>query len=79
LTPLVPAVGIAGAGRFLERRVMMILREQVSFHARAPVLIGAGLLALVAIPSRSASATAIAEQDVEIEALEAEDRGGEGQ
>ena len=55
--PPVPALGIAGAGRFLERRVTMILRDQVSFRASTPVLIGAGLLAVLALPSWSAIAT----------------------
>ncbi len=61
--PPVPALGITGAGHFLERRVTMILREQTSFHASMPVLIGAGLLALVAIPSWSASASSNPDQD----------------
>jgi hypothetical protein len=61
--PPEPALGIAGAGRFLERRVTMILREQIPFRASRPVLIGAGLLALVALPSWSASATSDPDQD----------------
>jgi bla regulator protein BlaR1 len=61
--PPEPALGIAGAGRFLERRVTMILREQIPFRASRPVLIGAGLLALVALPSWSASATSNLDQD----------------
>ena len=56
-TPPAPALGIAGAGRFLERRVTMILREQFSFRASTPVLVGAGLLAVLALPSWSASYT----------------------
>ncbi|HEX3446732.1 MAG TPA: M56 family metallopeptidase, partial [Isosphaeraceae bacterium] len=61
--PPEPALGIAGAGRFLERRVTMILRDQIPFRASRPVLIGAGLLALVALPSWSASATSDPDQD----------------
>jgi bla regulator protein BlaR1 len=61
--PPEPALGIAGAGRFLERRVTMILREQIPFRASRLVLIGAALLALVALPSWSASATSDPDQD----------------
>jgi beta-lactamase regulating signal transducer with metallopeptidase domain len=61
--PPAPALGIAGAGRFLERRVTMIVLDQVSSRTSTPVLIGAGLLAVLALPSWSASATPIWDQD----------------
>jgi hypothetical protein len=41
----------------------MILRDQVSVRASTPVLIGAGLLAVLALPSWSASAPPIRDQD----------------
>jgi hypothetical protein len=41
----------------------MILRDQVSFRTSTPVLIGAGLLAILALPRWSASATPIWDQD----------------
>jgi beta-lactamase regulating signal transducer with metallopeptidase domain len=49
--PLVPALGIAGSGRFLERRLTMIVRDEVSCRRSFPALLGAGLLALLALPS----------------------------
>jgi beta-lactamase regulating signal transducer with metallopeptidase domain len=54
--PAVPVLGVAGAGRFLERRVVMILREQDAPRNPAWVLMGAGLLALLALPGWSANA-----------------------
>jgi bla regulator protein BlaR1 len=48
--PRLPALGVATAGRFLERRVKMIIRDQTPRRASTPALIGAGLLALLAIP-----------------------------
>jgi beta-lactamase regulating signal transducer with metallopeptidase domain len=53
--PPLAALGAGSAGSFLERRVTLILRNQVSFPASAPVLIGAGILALLALPCWSAS------------------------
>jgi beta-lactamase regulating signal transducer with metallopeptidase domain len=51
-----PALGVAGAGRFLERRVTMILREQTPSRGAAAAFLGAALLTLLAIPGWSASA-----------------------
>jgi beta-lactamase regulating signal transducer with metallopeptidase domain len=55
-----PALGVAGAGagRFLERRVKMILQHQAPSRISVPVLLGAGLLFLVALPGWSAAGTA---------------------
>jgi len=53
--PLVPALGVAGAGQFLERRVTMIVRDQAPCRPSTPALIAAGLLALLALPGWSAS------------------------
>jgi beta-lactamase regulating signal transducer with metallopeptidase domain len=50
-----PALGVAGAGRFLERRVNMILQNHAPSRISVPVLLGAGLLALLALPGWSAA------------------------
>jgi beta-lactamase regulating signal transducer with metallopeptidase domain len=55
--PRVPALGVAGAGPFLERRVTMILREQEPSRGSTWVLMGAGLLALLALPGWNAPAS----------------------
>ncbi len=57
--PPAPTLGIAGAGKSLERRVTMILREQSPSRASNWVLMGAGLLALLALPGWSAPASSI--------------------
>jgi beta-lactamase regulating signal transducer with metallopeptidase domain len=49
-----PALGAAGSGRFLERRLTMILREHVPCRLSPSVLLAAVLLVLFAIPSWSA-------------------------
>jgi beta-lactamase regulating signal transducer with metallopeptidase domain len=46
-----PALGVTGAGRFLERRLTMILRDQVPCRLSLPALFGAGLLSLLSLPS----------------------------
>jgi beta-lactamase regulating signal transducer with metallopeptidase domain len=53
-----PALGVAGPGRLLERRVIMILRDQTPSRASAGVLFTALLLALLAFPSWGASSEA---------------------
>jgi beta-lactamase regulating signal transducer with metallopeptidase domain len=53
--PPAPALGVTGAGRFFERRLTMILRDHVPCHLSLPGLLGAGLLALVALPAWSAA------------------------
>ncbi len=50
-----PALGVAGAGRFLERRVNMILQNHAPSRISVPVLLGAGVLALLALPGWSAA------------------------
>jgi beta-lactamase regulating signal transducer with metallopeptidase domain len=52
--PPAPALGVAGAGRFLERRVTMIVRDQTPTRASMPVLISTAVLALLALPAWSA-------------------------
>ncbi len=49
--PVMPSLGVAGAGRTLERRLIMILRERVAREATFPSLMAAGLLAAMAVPS----------------------------
>lgn len=48
-----PALGVAGSGRFLERRISMILRDESPARATRPVLFGALALALLALPGWS--------------------------
>jgi beta-lactamase regulating signal transducer with metallopeptidase domain len=50
-----PALGAAGSGRFLERRLTMILHERVPFRLSPLALLAAGLLVLFALPSWSAT------------------------
>jgi bla regulator protein blaR1 len=50
-----PALGVAGAGRFLERRVNMILQNHAPSRISVPVLLGAGVLFLLALPGWSAA------------------------
>ena len=50
-----PALGVTGAGRFLERRVKMILQNHAPSRISVPVLLGAGLLLLLALPGWSAA------------------------
>jgi Zn-dependent protease with chaperone function len=46
-----PALGVAGAGRSFERRLIMILRERVSHSVSLPGLLAATFLAAIASPS----------------------------
>ena len=46
-----PALGVAGSGRFFERRLSMILYERSSCRVSPPVLLAVGLLAALALPS----------------------------
>ena len=46
-----PALGVAGTGRSFERRLTMILRDQVDRRVSAPGLLAASLLAALALPS----------------------------
>jgi beta-lactamase regulating signal transducer with metallopeptidase domain len=57
--PATPALGVAGAGRFLERRVIMILRDPAPYRSSVPAFCAAAVLALVAIPGWSASGSII--------------------
>jgi beta-lactamase regulating signal transducer with metallopeptidase domain len=54
-----PALGVAGAGRFLERRVTMILHNHAPSRISVPVLLAAGLLALLALPGWSAAGSTV--------------------
>ncbi|QDV34408.1 M56 family metallopeptidase [Tautonia plasticadhaerens] len=49
--PPAPSLGIGGAGRFFERRLTMILRERVACRPSRVTLLGAGLLAVLSLPS----------------------------
>jgi beta-lactamase regulating signal transducer with metallopeptidase domain len=50
-----PTLGVAGSGRFLERRLTMILHDHVSCRLSPLGLLGACLLVLFALPSWSAA------------------------
>ncbi len=56
--PPAPALGVAGAGRFLERRVTMILREQAPSRLTLRAFLGVFLLALLALPGWKSSSAA---------------------
>ncbi len=49
-----PALGAAGPGRLLERRLTMILRESVPYRLSPAVLLAAALLIVFSLPSWSA-------------------------
>jgi beta-lactamase regulating signal transducer with metallopeptidase domain len=46
-----PALGAAGQRRDLERRLIMVMREQVPYRLSLTVMLGVGALALVALPA----------------------------
>jgi beta-lactamase regulating signal transducer with metallopeptidase domain len=71
-----PALGVAGAGagRFLERRVKMILQHQAPSRISVPVLLGAGLLFLLALPGWSAAGPAPTKPSDSATAASQEDR-----
>ena len=50
-----PALGVAGSGRFLERRLTMILHERVPCRLSPLALLVAALLVLFALPSWSST------------------------
>ncbi len=49
--PALPTLGVAGSGRFFERRLTMILHDHVRCRLSPLALVGAALLALFALPS----------------------------
>src|SRR5262249_44259875 len=51
--PMAPALSVAGSGRFFERRLTMILHNQVPCRLSPAVFIGACLLVLAALPAWS--------------------------
>ncbi len=50
-----PALGVTGSGRFMERRLNMILSERVPCRVSPVGLLAAGLMLIVALPSWSAA------------------------
>ncbi len=56
--PAKPTLGVAGSGRFFERRLTMILNDRVSCRLSPLGLLGAALLALLALPSWSSAGPA---------------------
>jgi len=61
--PPVPALGVAGSGRFFERRLTMILHDHVPCHLSPLGLLGACLLVLFALPSWSAARPAALDRE----------------
>jgi beta-lactamase regulating signal transducer with metallopeptidase domain len=61
-----PTLGVAGSGRFLERRLTMILHDHVSCRLSPLGLLGACLLVLFALPSWSAANPAAVNSDDEL-------------
>jgi len=53
--PPAPTLGVAGSGRFFERRLTMILHDHVPCRLSPLGLLGACLLVLIALPSWSAA------------------------
>jgi hypothetical protein len=76
-TPPLPALGVAGSGRFFERRLTLILHDHVPCRLSPLALLGACLLLLFAVPSWSKAEPAAAGEDplatVSVTALTGED------
>ena len=64
-TPSLPALGIAGSGRFFERRLTLILHHQVPCRLSPLGLLGACLFLLLAVPSWSKAQPVSAREDLE--------------
>jgi beta-lactamase regulating signal transducer with metallopeptidase domain len=62
--PPSPALGVAGSGRFFERRLTLILHDHVSCRLSPLGLLGACLLLLFAVPSWSKPLPTPAREDV---------------
>jgi beta-lactamase regulating signal transducer with metallopeptidase domain len=78
--PPAPTVGVAGSGRFFERRLSMILNDHVPYRLSPSGLLAACLLLVSAVPSWSAiSATVARDQmsDVEVSSVAGEDDDGD--
>jgi beta-lactamase regulating signal transducer with metallopeptidase domain len=77
--PLAPTLGIAGSGRFFERRLTMILHEHVAYRLSPIGLIGACLLVLFALPSWSAARPVSFEQQGDLTVAPIAPTAGQGQ
>jgi beta-lactamase regulating signal transducer with metallopeptidase domain len=64
-----PTLGVAGSGRFFERRLTMILHDHVSCRLSPLGLLGACLLVLFALPSWSAANPAAVNNEDELTAV----------
>src|SRR5262249_39647522 len=64
--PPAPALGVAGSGRFFERRLTMILHDHVPCRPSPVSIMAACLLALFAMPSWSRAQPAASAADDEI-------------
>jgi hypothetical protein len=61
--PPAPSLGAAGAGRFFERRLTMILNDRVACRLSPPAAIAAALLAALALPSWTTAAPTLLADD----------------
>jgi len=64
-----PTLGVAGSGRFFERRLTMILHDHVSCRLSPLGLLGACLLVLFALPSWSAANPAAVNDEDELNSV----------
>lgn len=75
-TVLTPALGVVGRRRDLERRLVMIMRANVSSRLSLRMLVGIGLLGLIVLPGwtlgqvKKPSKTEPANQDKQVQELE---------
>jgi len=75
--PVTPALGVAGSGRFFERRLTMILHNHVPCRLSPLGLLGACLLVLFALPSWSTAKLVSSDQDSDTASIAATQSGGE--
>jgi bla regulator protein BlaR1 len=59
-----PSLGVAGAGRFFERRLTMILTDRVSCRLSAPGLLAAAFMAVLALPSWTQATPTVAPKTI---------------
>lgn len=75
--PVTPALGVAGSGRFFERRLTMILHNHVPCRLSPLGLLGACLLVLFALPSWSTAKLVASDQNNDTASIAATQSGGE--
>jgi beta-lactamase regulating signal transducer with metallopeptidase domain len=68
--PMAPALSVAGSGRFFERRLTMILHNQVPCRLSPAVFLGACLLVLAALPAWSIARASSRSQNLDLPSIE---------